>query len=118
MTRKQMRETRARRAKIKRLTAELAKRDGVLNTLPSTNANNVTEDGISPPASLAKGVNPDTDLSETGPPNDTNVTERASSPTASLSKGVESDTVLTETIPPANTNVTKRAISSTASLSQ
>jgi hypothetical protein len=75
-----------------------------------------SEDAMSPPASLARGVNPDTDLSETGPSNNINVTERADSPTASLSKGVKSDTVLAETVSPTDTNVTKRAISSTASL--
>ena len=118
LRRKQKREFRAMKAENERLRAEFARRDSVLNTLPSKNANNVTEDAISPPASLARGVDPDTDLSETGPSNDIDVTERAGSPTASLSKGVGSDTVLAETVSPTDTNVTKRAISSTASLSQ
>jgi hypothetical protein len=118
MSRIQKRESRALKAKNERLRAEIAMRDSVLNTLPGTNAINVTEEGISPTASLVRGVNPDTDLSETDPPTNTSVTERASSPTASLSKGVESDTVLAETVSPADTNVTERAISSTASLWQ
>jgi hypothetical protein len=73
--------------------AEIARRDGVANTLSGTNAINITEEGISPTASLVKGVNPDTDQSETGPPTNTSVTERANSPTASLSQGVDPDAV-------------------------
>jgi hypothetical protein len=98
--------------------AEITRRDGVVNTLSGTNAINIAEEGISPSVSLAKGVDPDTDQSETGPPTDTNVTERATSPTVSLSQGVDPDTVRTETGPPTDTNVTERAISSTSSLSQ
>jgi hypothetical protein len=86
MTRKQKREYRAMQAEVKRLRAELARQDSVLNSPPSTNANNVTEDALSPPTSLAKGVDPDTEISETGALKDINVTEREreSSPKASL----------------------------------
>jgi hypothetical protein len=76
MSRKQKRETHALKAKNKRLRAKIAMRDGVLNTLPGTNAIHTTEEGIFPTASLVRGVDPDTDLSETGPPNDTSITER------------------------------------------
>jgi hypothetical protein len=93
-------------------------RDGVANRLPSTNANHVAVDATSPPASLAKGVDPDTDLSETGPPNDISITGRASSPTAPLSKGVKSDTVHAATVSPADINITERATSPTVSLLQ
>jgi hypothetical protein len=106
MSKKQKREFRTIKAENERPRTEFAGRDSVPNTLPSTNANNVTEDAIiSPPVSLARGVNPDTYLSETGPPNDINVTERVGSLTASLSKGVKSDTVLAETVSPTNANV-------------
>jgi hypothetical protein len=105
-------------AKVERLEAEIVRQDSVLNSPPNTNANNVTEDAISPPMSSATGVDPDTEISETGPPKDINVTERASSPKASLLKGVESDAVHTETVSPTNASVTERAISPTVSLSQ
>jgi hypothetical protein len=109
------------KAKNERLRAEIAMWDGVLNTPPGTNAINIVEEGISPAASLVKGVDPDADLSETGPPTNTSATKRAVSPTASLSKWVDPDTVpakkgpptnpdtdLSETGPPTNLNVTER----------
>jgi hypothetical protein len=118
MTRKQKREYHTMQAKVERLRAELARRDSVLTSPPSTNANNVTEDAMSPPMSSATGVDPDTEMSETGPPKDINVAERVGSPKVSFSKGVESDTVHTETVSPTDTSITERAISPTASLSQ
>jgi hypothetical protein len=114
VTRKQKREYLAMQAKVTRLKAEL---DHVLNSPPSTSVTNITEDAISPSTSLAMGVNPDTEISETGPPKDINITEKASSPKASLSNGVQSDTVRAETVSPADTSVKERAISPTASLS-
>jgi hypothetical protein len=115
VTRKQKRESRALKAEAERLMPEITNSNGAVNTPPGTNAINITEEGISPTVSLARGVDPDTDQSETGPPTDTNVTERATSPTVSLSQKVDPDTVQTETGPPADTNITERAISSTAS---
>jgi hypothetical protein len=64
MTRKQKREHRAMQAEVERLRAELARRDSVLTSPPSTNANSITEDAMSPPTSLATGVDPDTETSE------------------------------------------------------
>jgi hypothetical protein len=117
MTRKQKREPHAMKVEIERLNAELAKQDGVLSTLPSTNADNVTEDAISPQHHWRRESTQIQIYQRLVLPT-TLTLQRESSPTVSLSKGVESDTVLAETIPPTNTNVTKRAISSTASLSQ
>ena len=75
-------------AKIERLEAKLALAQSSVHTPPtSTIANNVTEDAISPSTSLAAGVDPDADSSETGPPKDINVTERASSPKRHCQKG-------------------------------
>jgi hypothetical protein len=76
MTRKQKRESPALKAEVERLATEIARRDGVINTLPGTDGTNVAEEGISPTSSLAKGVDPDTDQSETGPPTDTGIAER------------------------------------------
>jgi hypothetical protein len=64
MTRKQKREYLAMQAKVARLKAELAR---VLNSPPSTSANDITEDAMSPSTSLVMGVDPDTEISETGP---------------------------------------------------
>jgi hypothetical protein len=74
-------------AKVERIEVELARLNSALIAPTSTNANNVTEDAISPSALLVTGVDPDTETSETGPPKDSNVMGRASSPKASLSMG-------------------------------
>ena len=87
MTRKQKRDCLAMQAKVERLKAELARLNSALIAPTSTIAHNVVEDATSPAASLATGVDPDTETSETGPPKDINVAGRASSPKSSLSKG-------------------------------
>ena len=120
MTRKQKEKYLAMQAEIESLRAELARHRSVHTPPTRANANNVTEDAGSPFASLATGVDPDTDSSETGPLNkNINVTGRVSSPKASLSKGVETDTVRAETVSPDRyTSVTEGAIPPTAPLSQ
>ena len=116
MTRKQKREYLAMQAKVERLEAELALARSSVHTPPtSTTANNVTEDAISPSASLAAGVDPDADSSGTSPLKDISVSGRASSSIASLSKGVESDTAPTDTVSPGSPSVTEEAIPPTAS---
>jgi hypothetical protein len=118
MTRKQKEKYLAMQAKIESLRAELARHRSVHTPPTSTNANNITEDAGSPFASLATGVNPDTESSETDPFKAINVTGRASSPKTSLSKGVKTDTACAETVSPIDASVTEGAIPPTAPLSQ